>query len=374
MNLNNQYAPDRRNDEIALFDLISLLWQKKWWVLLSGFIGCVLAGSYAFLAKEEWTSKTEILSPNLDELGDYLSVRKEYARIIGEPLDVGSLSSALYGDFELFMFSLDDREAFLKDSDFYQELSKDKTEEEKRKLLYTLARKNIKITKPDPKKEPDLIGRQVSMVADSPLNAQKTLEAYLNFLNGKVITRDLKSFQIVLNEKIRELEFEYEMIKRNQVVNKGIQLENLNKAYLTAQKAEIKEYLKTADVNDKSAVSILSSDAKIPLSDSSLSDSSYLFMLGEKYLKAQIDVIANKEIVYPPRFYDVERQLNLLKSILAKIDIENVKVFRYLSSPDYPEKRDWPKRFILLMIGGLLGAAIGVLITLVNFSIRRKNS
>ena len=46
--------------------------------------------------------------------------------------------------------------------------------------------------------------------------------------------------------------------------------------------------------------------------------------------------------------------------------IENVKAYYYLSSPDYPVQRDWPKRLILLIVGFVFGVVLSSLIILVR--------
>ena len=101
-------------------------------------------------------------------------------------------------------------------------------------------------------------------------------------------------------------------------MNKSVQLENLNKAYETAVKAGIKEDSKVFNQSDTANIAAALSDTKIPLSDSKLADGSYLFMLGEKYLKAQIDVASEKGIVYPPRYYQIDYQLKQLEPLFEK--------------------------------------------------------
>lgn len=379
MSLNNEVIlANRKDDEIDLLELFGLLWRKKWWVLLSGLIGALLAGIYAFTAKEEWTSKTEIIPPNASNLGDYLILRKEYARIVGESLDSGALSATLHGNFDLFLYSLDDREEFLKSSPYFQSQLEGKTEEQKHHFIYNFARKNINIVKPDPKKEPDTIGRKISLTAENPALAQSLLKDYLNVLSTKAFRTDISAFQIAVNEKIKDLTFEYEVIGHNQVVYKNIQLRNLDKAYLTAQKAEIKEYSRAISLGDNTAAiaaNVLASDAKIPLSDSQLSDSSYLFMLGERYLKAQIDTLSNKSIIYPARYYEIERQLDALKPISDKLNSSKAMVvsINYLSSPDYPFNRDKPKRLIILLVGLFMGVLISIITILILSMLRKLN-
>ena len=108
------------------------------------------------------------------------------------------------------------------------------------------------------------------------------------------------------------------------------------------------------------------SEAKIPLSDSKLSDSTYLFMLGEKYLKAQIDVLKDSSVIYPPRYYQVSSLLSELEPLLIKAKQAKAKAnaFSYQASPDYPVKRDWPKRVLLLIVGFILGFLISSIVVL----------
>ena len=106
-------------------------------------------------------------------------------------------------------------------------------------------------------------------------------------------------------------------------------------------------------------------DAKVPFSDSKLSDGSYLFMLGEKYLQAQVDTLKNVPLVYPLNYYNIEKQANLLNVLGKKVEKEGaVRGYYYLSSPDYPVQRDWPKRLILLVVGFIFGVVLSSLIIL----------
>lgn len=63
---NIQSSAGKRDDEIDLVELIKVLWNKKIWILISAFIFTALAAVYAFTAKEQWTSKAEVI-----ELGSF---------------------------------------------------------------------------------------------------------------------------------------------------------------------------------------------------------------------------------------------------------------------------------------------------------------
>lgn len=301
------------------------------------------------------------------QLGNYLTLRKEYARIVGEEFDVGAFASNLYHKFERLAYSLDVREAFLANSDMYKQLTEDKNEAEKRKLLNELAREKISIVKPDPKKEPNVIGRKYIFKAETPMLAQNTLKQFIDYVNTEAFNLDLKEFGIASKEKLADLKFAYEKIQRDLTIQKKVKLENLSTALDTAEKAEVKEYSTVLNSNSNMAMSSLAmSDAKIPLSDSKLSDSTYLFMLGEKYLKAQINTTKEKGIIYSPRFYQIEEQLKRLETLFSNAKNIKATTFTYLSSPDYPVVKDKPKKLIILLIGMVLGLLLssgGVLVS-----------
>ena len=104
----SRYQRINESDEIDLIELIKNLWKKKLWIILSAFVCTAIAAGYAFTAKEQWTSTAVIVAPRSTELGKLLSVRAEYARIIGDnDFSTGGLSNSLYGQFKHFLLSND---------------------------------------------------------------------------------------------------------------------------------------------------------------------------------------------------------------------------------------------------------------------------
>ncbi|WP_256802625.1 Wzz/FepE/Etk N-terminal domain-containing protein [Rodentibacter pneumotropicus] len=120
--MNNTNAAN--NDEIDLIELIKVLWNKKIWILLSAFVCSLIAGVYAFTAKEQWTSKAEVIEPKISDLGEYFNVRKEYARILGQEFDVNGLRKSLFDKFNLMSESLDTRKTFLNSQTFINNFRK----------------------------------------------------------------------------------------------------------------------------------------------------------------------------------------------------------------------------------------------------------
>lgn len=359
--------------ELDLIELAQLLWSKKLWIGLFTIVFTLLAGIYAFTAKERWTSTAEIIRPKLVDLGNYYEIRQEYARITNTELDYLSLINGFFLNFNQLAYSLDEREEFFKNSAFYKKEIENVDEKKQRSILADMINKDLVITKPDPKKEDDMIGYKMSFSATTAQEARNTLEQFIQFIDNKTYQAEKQNFTIGFQEKIKDLEYEKAMLERDLSIAKTVQLENLDKAYNIAEKAGIKEYSKTLGNNDiNQALAI--SDAKIPLSDSKLSDGSYLFMLGEKYLKAQIDVVNKDKVIFPPRYYQIQEQLKELVPLFNKLETAQTSTFRYLSSPDYPVSKDQPKRALILLLGLVLGFLLSSSFVLAKHIIVNKKS
>ncbi|MBN6709946.1 LPS O-antigen chain length determinant protein WzzB [Haemophilus haemoglobinophilus] len=358
----------KNNDEIDLLEVISILWSKKWWIALSAFVFTSIAGGYAFTAKEQWTSKAEVIAPKLSDLGDYFIVRKEYARILGLEFNAEELSSSLFSKFTLNIESLDKRRAFFGQADFYKKMIENKDNQEQNVVLSDLVNKAIAIVKPGTKTEPNLIGMRISFFADTPAIAQDTLSSFIAFNSSLAYQDDINNFLVELDEVLKDLKKEKLNFERDLRIQKSIQLANLNKALSIAKEAGIKEFISDRQVK----IGSLLSDIKEIASDVKLNNATNLFMLGETVLKSQIDVVAHSEIVYPSRYYLLTELLGELEPLLEKTQEVQTQAFSYQASPDYPMSKDHPKRFLILLGGLLIGIIIGVLFNIVKMIFTRK--
>lgn len=358
-----------QNNEIDLIELIKVLWNKKLWILLCACFFTVIAGIYAFTAKEQWTSKSVVIPPKVANLGDYLSFRSEYASILDiKDFSQDKVSEVVFNDFKTALFSRSLKEAFFSQSKWFNTYSAKNTnsEEAKQKLLSNLIDKNLIVTIPDPKKDLNPIGVSVSFAAETPKEAQDVLLDYIKFVNQWVISENKKDFLENINLVISGLEIQKNKIERDTETVRQIQLENLTTALDIAKSAGIKDYSKSLSGN-VSVPEVLLGDAKVPFSDSKLSDGSYLFMLGEKYLQAQVDTLKNAPLVYPLNYYNIEKQANLLNVLEKKVEKESaVRGYYYLSEPDYPVNKDKPKKGLIIVIGFIIGLILSTFIILLS--------
>lgn len=363
MNNTASMSPQNNNDEIDLIDLIKVLWQKKLVVILTSFFFALIAAIYAFTAKEQWTSKATTIAPKVADMGYYLSLRSEYANILNiKEFTSKDVVDNLFNNFRVALFSNNMKREFFAQSKWFQNYANEnaKDEDAKQKLLSDILDKSLIVTIPDIKKNPNALGINISFAAETPKEAQEVLTEYINFINATVLAEDKIDFLADIKIAIDNLELQKDKIQRDTESVRQVQLENLTTALDIAKSAGIKEYSKTS--GNVSIPQFALGDAQIPFTDSKLSDGSYLFMLGEKYLQAQLDTLTNNKVVYPVSFYTIEKQVSLLNSLEQKANTDSkVTSYYYLTSPDYPTTRDWPKRVLLLLIGAVLGGVLGCL-------------
>ena len=360
----------QNSNEIDLIKLIRTLWNKKLWILLCACFFTVIAGIYAFTAKEQWTSTAIIVAPRSTDLGHLLPTRAEYARIIGDgDFSTGELSNSLYGQFKHFLLSNDLKRKFLEQSEWLKNYTKNMTEEQKHTYIENAVAKYLIVHEVDPNKkdltELDKIGLKVTFSAETPKDAQSVLTEYVSFVNKYILNQINQEFKLEFNLRLDALKFTKEQIEEDLTEAKKVQVENLTNALDIAKKAGIKDF--SRGNNNISIPEYMLGDARLNISDSKLADGTYLFMLGEKYLQAQLDIAKNNPVVYPTNYYSTERQLSKLTKLAPQLDsVENVKTYYYLSSPDYPVVKDKPKKALILAIGFIIGMVLSTLVILLG--------
>lgn len=214
-------------------------------------------------------------------------------------------------------------------------------------------------------------GVQVSFSAETPALAQDTLKAFIKKISQESLDYNFRSFLISYNEKLTDLRFGLNQIKQNVDIQRNVQLENLHRALDTAKRADIKDYSKISGEVENNLLNIIRTDTSIPLSESPLSDNPYLFILGEKYISAQISAIKQNDIIYPPKYYQIQEQITKLEALAQKFKEGKLETdaYTYLSSPDYPVVKDKPKRLLIIFIGFIFGLVLSIILIIVRYAL-----
>lgn len=366
---NSSYQELNEPAEIDLIELVKNLWKRKLWIILSAFVCTAITAGYAFTAKEQWTSRSVVIAPKVANLGDYLLLRSEYAAILDiKDFSQDKVLEKVFNDFKTALFSRSLKDAFFSQSKWFNTYAAKNanSEEAKQKLLSNLIDKNLIVTVPDPKKDPNAIGVNVSFSAETPKEAQDVLSAYIQFVNQWVVIQNKKDFLADISVVRGSLEIQKNKIKQDAENARQIQLENLTTALNIAKSAGIKDYSKSLSGNI-SLLEVSLGDTRVPSTDSKLSDGTYLFMLGEQYLQAQVNTLKNASLVYPLNYYNIEKQANLLSALEKKVEKEGaVSGYYYLSEPDYPVIKDKPQKGLIIVIGFIIGLMISSFIILLS--------
>ena len=98
-----------------------------------------------------------------------------------------------------------------------------------------------------------------------------------------------QEFKLGFNLRLDALKFTKLQIEESLTEAKKVQVENLTKALNIAKKAGITDFSK-ANTNSLSVPEYMLGEGRLNISDSKLADGTYLFVLGEKYLQAQLDL------------------------------------------------------------------------------------
>lgn len=378
---NNNIEAITSDDEIDLVELMLVLWREKWAIILITFLCALLGVAYALLASEKWTSDAEIIPVDGIKITQFLALQREYNMInASDDAAISIGSGQLFSELRKALVGQDVRRAFFEQSTIYQELlakehkADEVSEESKRKLLAQLANGQLKIKLPDEKDKESQFGIKLSFSAEEAALAQKTLSEFLDYANQFVAQEVKKDLLNSMKQREQEYALARQISKQNTDITQDVQVQNLGRALNIAEKAGIEQFQMPLDVQQNASLPYIAmSEAKVPLSDSKLSDSPYLFMLGKNYLSSQLNIIKENDPVYSTGYYMLEHKTQWMNELIQKSEkMDAIDTYQYLSSPSYPVTREAPKRSLIVLIALLLGGMFGVVFVLLRNAVRQK--
>ncbi|ETD72657.1 hypothetical protein V757_03155 [Pelistega indica] len=318
-------------------------------------LSIILAAIYAFTAKEEWTSKAQIMVPKAVQLGSYLEAERRYYRFSGLESDF-DVNGALNNSFRLFLLELqssDNKQKFLKNSAYGQKILANLDDETSKEIaINKLAEKNLS-PKPLNKDTKDIL--EVTFTADTAGDAQSTLQQYLTQANSLAQVKIFENLFERTRERIATLQQLAINTQKDTDQNKANYILTLKQALAAAQTANIME-----PVGQTPSANLLLD----------FTNNSALFMLGTKYLQAQLTAWENNPTIYPAAYYRYLQNIDGLKPIL------NIKptgvAFDYLQTPSLPLTKDKPRKALILVAGALVGVILGCLFVLLQQAIRSR--
>src|SRR5690606_34079107 len=260
----------------------------------------------------------------------------------------------LFNGFILQAAAMKTRLEYLAGTDYFKQLLKDTTDANAERMLLEELAELLRIKSFD--KDQIAPYYEFSFTADSPEQAHELLTGYLHWVNDLSFRLVDEDFNNHLDAQILSRQTELANIEFKLRTERQNRIENIENALHTAQLADIKDYVVARQTEGATVIE--------------LSDSKRLFMLGQKYLNAELKTAREAPLIYPPRYYEMQRELAQLEP-LRKYEVKTLS-YSYQLPPTLPVKRDSPKRALIIALGTLVGGLLGCFWVLAVAALRRR--
>lgn len=355
--MNTWPASDRGQpaDEIDLLDLFQAIWKGRYVLLMFCLAGLALSVSYAFTAKEKWTSMAFVSRPQLEHIGAYLDQRRAMARVDGnKTVDTSELTNTLFNGFIGQAASMKNRLEYLSGTDYYRQQLRDSDDPRAERLVLIELAERLAIKTYDKNQISPYY--EFSFSADTAEQAQDILTGYLHWVNDLSFGLVDEEFNNHLDAQILSRQTELANIDFQLKAERQNRIEIIENALHTARLANIRDYIVARQTEGATVIE--------------LSDSRRLFMLGEKYLTAELKTAQEAPIIHPPRYYEIQRDLAQLEP-LRKYEVKTLS-YSYQLPPTLPVTRDEPKRLVIMILGTFTAGLLGIFWVLACGAIRNR--
>lgn len=336
----------RADNEIDLYALFALLWQKKICILISALICGSMGLLYAMVAPEQWTAHAVIYKP---KQRDTLELDRLRTALDIQGLAGPKSNNALYNDFLLEFKSYDNISRYLHGTSQFGKyaVEHDLAPLAQQRLLRTWS-EWMRLEPADKKGEQP--GIRLSFSFFKREEAASLLTGYMNYiisLQNRELSdalennRDSQHSALRLKIKMKTEDARRELTR---------EIENIEYSMSIANAAGVNKPLENFSYGDR-----------------------FPIMLGKDGLAKKLAILKSlKPEEYMPEIMELKVQLARLESI--SIDALVFRPFSYLDTPGQPLTRDQPKRPLILVLASLLGGMLGMALVLLQHAVRRGRS
>ncbi|MBW7982238.1 LPS O-antigen length regulator Wzz(fepE) [Enterobacillus tribolii] len=329
------------DDEIDLFELLRVF-LHQWKLIAIVPVLCALAGlAVSHFLPQKWTSNAVIVraeSPqmmSLDQLLTSLAILD-----INPGITPDSLLTRFIVDFD----SQNLREAYLSGTEYFKrQLGENKDPQAAKRLLSTIAGKDISVysgeqDKAADKKNYDYL--RLSFTASGAQDASALLSGYIGYVSREIQESVRHKIQHQIDFRRSQEQKRYQLDLQRQKIAHEVNITRLKYALSIATAAGVKTpvYSNGATIKD---------------------DPDFSIALGAHGLSRKLEI---EQAITDLSTINAELQnRRLYLQQLEALDVNTVDVqpFRYLQSPSEPIKRDAPKRALIVALFALIGL-IGV--------------
>ncbi|MFT5716063.1 MAG: chain length determinant protein (polysaccharide antigen chain regulator) [Oleiphilaceae bacterium] len=382
-NPSQQQTAYQNNDQIDLFEFLSMLWQEKFKIISATFVFMLLSVVYAFNVTETWSVSSTVDTPTSQQVKQYNLNRvfvNEGIRMLNKNagLDTtlatteqvinittnnsNSNSKELPDINELHELFVSEARMTTNQVKFFktQQLFKAVVAEqqldqiEQNNYAYEWVNGNISFTAENQNKVNfnDKIGTNLSISAVKPEDALALNQAYLSYMNEIMMdrTRDLMTSELALAiQQIVNYEASYVNNERVILEKKIYAIEQNIKV---AKQANIKNFV-TQNISLQSAPE---------------------YTKGYEILAAEKFVLIQQRENYDSHAAAMSSNALLIKkwrNFNDKMQLDDFNFYRFTDEPKLPKTRDKPKRALILIFGTLVGLMLSISYVLVTLAVSK---
>ncbi|MFS2222516.1 ECA polysaccharide chain length modulation protein [Pantoea sp. B65] len=335
---------DPVDNELDIRGLCCALWRGKPWIVGLALLFVLVAFIWSLLVRQEWSATAITDRPTVNMLGSFYS-QQQFLRNLDSRSNTMTVApqptvmADAYQEFVMQLSSWDTRRDFWLQSDYYQQRKSGKSGNDAALLDEMI--NNIQFTAADALKN---TSDSVRLVAETAADANNLLRQYVAFASQRAVQH--------LNEELsgawaaRTIQLKAQ-VKRQEAVAKAIYDRQLN---------SVQQALKIARQQGIDQAKTNTPSEQLPDSE--------LFLLGRPMLQARLESL---QASGPG--YDLDYDQN--RAMLSTLDVgptldKKFQTYRYLRTPEEPVKRDSPRRLLLMIMWGAVGALTGAGVALVR--------
>ncbi len=323
MTQDNNYGSNARHSEpeqIDLIDLFTQLWAAKKIIIAFVIVALILGGSYAFLAKQKWTSTAIVTLPSSGQITSYYDALVTLNPNAANTTSIATIQTIFFGKLNDALTAIS------------------------MQLQNQLEKEDLEIS---PLVKGQSVPLQITYSAGSAEKSQKMLNQLIEKANKSTVTQINSDLEQDIASRKESLATSLKTLESVAQVKKDKRLNVLTQALTIAESSNIK----TPRMQQGS-----------PLTDD------VMFLLGSDALKPMIEKYKDSPLPLDQSYYATQQ--NLLAVNKLKGQSTTQYSFRYVMEPDQPIHRDSPKRSLILILSVLLGGIIGSAFVLGRNAIR----
>jgi len=334
-------------NELDIRGLFRTLWAGKLWIVGTALLFALIALTWSFFARQEWSATAITDKPTVNMLGGYYS-QQQFLRnldIKANPasIDQASVMDEAYKEFVMQVASWDTRRDFWSQTDYFKQRRVGNSKADAAMLDDLI--NNIQYTPGDVTRNQN---DNVKLIAETAPDANNLLRQYIAFASQRAASH--------LNDELKGAWAARTIQMKAQVKRQ----EEVAKAIYKRRVHNVEQALRIAEQHN-----ISRNETDIPTDE--LPDSE-LFMLGRPMLQARLE---NLQAVGPQYDLDYDQNRAMLNTLNVGPTLDpRFQTYRYLRTPEEPVKRDSPRRAFLMIMWGIVGALTGAGVALAR---RRSN-